>query len=42
MPGDLEADKKHLFLGAKKVLGRKAWEGKVDALIQGLSYLHAY
>ena len=42
MPGDLEADKKHLFLGAKKVLGRKAWEGKVDALIQGLcACMHA-
>ena len=36
MPGNLEADKKHLFLRAKKVPGRKAWEGKVDTLIQGL------
>ena len=42
MPGNLEADKKHLFLRAKKVPGRKAWEGKVDTLIQGLcACMHA-
>lgn len=35
-PRSLEEDRKHLFKGAKKILGRKTWEDEVDDPVQGI------